>query len=173
MKSIRRSAAEWAVLIACAAALYALIHFCVFEVAIIEGDSMYPTLTDQERVVVFKLPYITGSPRRGDIVAFPYPADTSRSFVKRVVGAPGDLIEADAMGVYVNGELLRDAFAETPPIMLGDADYPMTVPPDSYFVLGDNRAVSHDSRYGDVGMIRKSDILGKVALRMAGLSPIE
>jgi len=172
-KKILREIIEWLALFACALALYLIIHFFVFEIAIVDGTSMLPTLSHNERVVVVKVPYLFGEPQRGDIVAFPYANDPSRFFVKRVIGVPGDVISADTEGIYVNGEFLDDAFAETPPITKGDADYPVYVPEGSFFVMGDNRSGSFDSRYSSVGVVSGDDFIGKVMLRFPNLRLIE
>jgi signal peptidase I len=124
----------------------------------VEGTSMMPSLEDQERIFVNKLVYRLEPIQRGDIVVFRYPRDPSKSFIKRVIGLAGDHIRIDEGRVYVNGKRLDEDYV--PQIYEDLRSYPeIVVPPDSYFVLGDHRSLSNDSR--DFGAVNQSYIYGK------------
>jgi len=111
----------------------------------VEGTSMMPALVDQERIFINKFVYHAESIERGDMVVFWYPRDPSKSFIKRVIGLPGDTISIDRGTVYVNGTPLREAYV---PSQYQDQQsmLPEVVQPDDYFVLGDHRSASSDSR---------------------------
>jgi signal peptidase I len=124
----------------------------------VEGTSMMPSLEDQERIFVNKFVYRLEPIQRGDIVVFRYPRDPSKSFIKRVIGLAGDRIQIDAGRVYVNGKLLDEDYV--PQVYEDLRSYPeMLVPTDCYFVLGDHRSLSNDSR--DFGPVNQSFIYGK------------
>ncbi|HXY02078.1 MAG TPA: signal peptidase I [Terriglobales bacterium] len=124
----------------------------------VEGTSMMPSLEDQERIFVNKLVYRLEPIQRGDIVVFRYPRDPSKSFIKRVIGLAGDHIRIDEGRVYVNGTRLDEDYV--PQVYEDLRSYPdIVVPPDSYFVLGDHRSLSNDSR--DFGPVNQSYIYGK------------
>lgn len=124
----------------------------------VEGTSMMPSLEDQERIFVNKFVYRLEKIQRGDIVVFRYPRDPSKSFIKRVVGLAGDHIRIEAGQVYVNGKQLDEDYV--PPTYEDDRSYPeIVVPPDYYFVLGDHRSLSNDSR--DFGPVNQRFIYGK------------
>ncbi|MDX2153230.1 MAG: signal peptidase I [Bryobacteraceae bacterium] len=113
----------------------------------VEGTSMMPALTDQERIFINKFIYRFGfgQVERGDMVVFWFPQDTSKSYIKRVIGVPGDVVEIEDGRVAVNGRTLEEAYV---PEEYRDRQSmpPATVPPDHYFVLGDHRSSSNDSR---------------------------
>jgi len=139
-------------------AISAFIIIFLYQPVKVEGTSMMPSLEDQERIFVNKFVYRLEPIGRGDIVVFRYPRDPSKSYIKRVIGMAGDRIRIDAGQVYVNGEPLDEEYV---PSEYTDArSYPeITVPPDSYFVLGDHRSMSNDSR--DFGSVNQSFIYGK------------
>jgi signal peptidase I len=139
----------------------------VYQPVKVEGGSMEPGLEDQERIFINKLVYHFESIERGDIVVFHYPRDTRKSFIKRVVGLPGDRIRIEYGHVYVNGMSLPEAYV--PPDYQDARSYPETfVPAGAYFVLGDHRSMSNDSR--DIGPIMRSFIYGKAVF---GYWPVE
>jgi signal peptidase I len=111
----------------------------------VEGTSMLPQLQDQERIFINKFVYRLEPIERGDIVVFHYPRDVSKSFIKRVIGIAGDHIRIVEGQVYLNGRPLAESYV--PPEYSDQRSMPeMIVPPDSYFVLGDHRSMSEDSR---------------------------
>jgi len=124
----------------------------------VEGTSMMPSLEDQERIFVNKFVYRIESIQRGDIIVFRYPRDPSKSFIKRVIGLAGDRIQIDAGRVYVNGTAIDEDYV--PRSYEDERSYPeIVVPSDSYFVLGDHRSLSNDSR--DFGPVGQTYIYGK------------
>jgi signal peptidase I len=139
-------------------AISAFIIVFIYQPVKVEGTSMMPSLEDQERIFVNKFVYRLEPISRGDIVVFRYPRDPSKSYIKRVIGAAGDRIRIDGGQVYVNGEALDEDYV--PPAYADSRSYPETVvPPDSYFVLGDHRSMSNDSR--DFGPVNQNYIYGK------------
>jgi len=124
----------------------------------VEGTSMMPALADQERVFINKFVYRLEPIQRGDVVVFRYPRDTSKSYIKRIVALPGDRVRIDDGMLYVNDHLVAEAYV---PAMYEDVrSFAETVvPPHSYFVLGDHRNLSNDSR--DFGPVDDSYIYGK------------
>lgn len=129
------------------------------------GSSMVPTLEDGNQLITDKITYRFREPERFDIIVFPHePMD--EYYIKRIIGMPGETVEIDDDGtIYINGEVLEEnyGYGETKPqemygeVVLGD---------DEYFVLGDNREISLDSRYEEVGNIPRSIIIGRAWLRL-------
>src|SRR4029077_7720349 len=111
----------------------------------IEGNSMAPLLSDQERVFINKVVYHFERIERGDVVVFWYPLDHTKSFIKRIVALPDETVEIRHGMVYVNGDPLTEPYVPSEYEDLSDFG-PMCVPSDSYFVMGDNRSSSNDSR---------------------------
>ncbi len=140
--------------------LIVLFRTFVFQNFIVEGNSMLNTLLPGERVIVSRIHYLIGEPQRGDVIVFQYPRDPSRDFVKRIIGMPGETIAIRNGQVFINGKALppetyttnrtRDDF---PPFTLGE---------DEYFVMGDNRGGSSDSR--SWGPLQGRFIIGKAWL---------
>jgi signal peptidase I len=132
----------------------------IYQPVKVEGTSMMPGLTDQERIFINKYQYKlgVGSIERGDLVVFHFPLDRSQSYIKRIVGLPGDSIEIRQGTVYVNGKKLDESYVPEEYrdhlTMLRES-----VPANKYFVLGDHRSSSNDSRVW--GFVDRSDIYGK------------
>jgi signal peptidase I len=139
-------------------AISAFIIIFLYQPVKVEGTSMMPSLEDQERIFVNKFVYRLEPIERGDIVVFRYPRDPSKSYIKRVIGMAGDKIRIDGGQVYVNGQALDESYV---PLEYTDTrSYPESVvPAESYFVLGDHRSMSNDSR--DFGSVNQSFIYGK------------
>lgn len=132
----------------------------VFQNYIVEGNSMLDTLLPNERLIVSRLSYIMGEPQRGDIIVFQYPRDPNRDFVKRIIGMPGETISIQNNHIFIDGQPLPPEpyvhypeMASLPPTTLGD---------NEYFVMGDNRPGSSDSR--SWGPLAKRFIIGKAWL---------
>ena len=176
-KSIQEEIYGW-LLVPIAAVLIAfLVRTYIAEPVQVKGSSMANTLADQEYVLASKLGYLFHAPQRGDIVICRYPGrmnerganqitisaalslDVYTLFVKRLVALPGDTVQITGGHLYVNGELVKDPeFMASVP-----TDYSLrTLGADEYFVIGDNRYSSHDSRASDVGPISRGAIMGKV-----------
>lgn len=139
---------------------WALVYFMGGKTSVI-GQSMDPTLKNADSVLVNKFTYLVSSPKRNDIVVFkPNGNDNSHSYVKRVIGLPGETIQIKNGEVLVNGEKLEDKI-DVSIMNAGIAEEELKIGKDEYFVLGDNRNNSEDSRYANIGNISKEDIEGK------------
>ena len=139
-------------------AISGFIIIFVYQPVKVEGTSMMPSLEDQERIFVNKFVYRLEPIERGDVVVFRYPRDPSKSFIKRVIGLAGDRIRIEAGRVWVNGRRLKEDYV--PQAYEDVRSYSETVvPPGSYFVLGDHRSLSNDSR--DFGPVSENFIYGK------------
>jgi len=126
----------------------------------VEGTSMLPMLEDQDRLFINKLAYRVGDIHRGDVVVFLYPHDHQKSYIKRVIALPGDDLKIEHGHVFVNGKELTEAYV--PPRFEDDRSLPETVIPNrEYFVMGDHRSISSDSR--DFGPVDRELIYGKAA----------
>ena len=126
----------------------------------VEGTSMLPMLEDQDRLFVSKLAYRVGEIHRGDVVVFQYPRDHSKSYIKRVIALPGDRLRIDQGQVYVNGKELVEDYV---PVRFEDSRSvgETVLPPNDYWVMGDHRSISSDSR--DFGPVDRELIYGKAA----------
>ena len=139
-------------------AISAFIIIFLYQPVKVEGTSMMPGLEDQERIFVNKFVYRWEPIQRGDIVVFRYPRDTSKSYIKRVIGVAGDRVRIEGGQVYVNGQALDEDYVPTD--YADSRSYPeIKVPPNSFFVLGDHRTMSNDSR--DFGTVHERYIYGK------------
>ncbi len=133
----------------------------------VEGESMMPTLNNGDNLWVDKLSYTFGDPKRFDVIIFNYNEDTT--YVKRIIGLPGETVRIDKDGkIYINDRLLVENYGmeKITANNLGRASQPVLLGKDEYFVLGDNRNNSSDSRWADVGNVQKEDIVGKVVIRI-------
>jgi len=155
---LHRELRAWARDLVIAAGLAAVIIVFFYQPVKVEGTSMAPSLSDQERIFINKFVYHVGVIERGDVVVFWYPLDPSKSFIKRVVGLPGDMIEIRQGRVFINGKHLDEPYV--PAEYMDLSDYaPMRVQPGQYFVMGDHRISSNDSRM--FGPVAASYIYGK------------
>ena len=146
----------WIISIAAAVAVAFVIRAFVFEPILVDGESMLPTLQTDERLAVEKVSRYFNLPERGDIIIVHYP-NMDGTYVKRVIGLPGETVEVKNSTVYINGQALSENYINPEPY----ADMALTtVPEDSVFVMGDNRAHSLDSRTSYIGAIPKDQIVG-------------
>jgi signal peptidase I len=142
------------------AAVAALVATLILPVLQIEGTSMEPTLVNGDIVLLVK----TKALGRGDICGFSW---NNKTLIKRVIGIPGDWIEIDTDGtIYLNGEKLEEPYVEQPAFGECDLEFPFQVPQEQYFVVGDMRENSIDSRNSLIGCIPKDQIVGKVFFRV-------
>jgi signal peptidase I len=138
----------------------AIIIIFLYQPVRVEGTSMLPVLEDQDRLFINKLAYRVGEIHRGDVVVFLYPHDHEKSYIKRVIALPGDTLRIDHGQVYVNDSRVEESYV--PRQFEDDRSQPeMTVPQHEYFVMGDHRSVSSDSR--DFGPVDRELIYGKAA----------
>jgi signal peptidase I len=154
------SALSWVRDLAFSVLIAVILIVFIYQPVKVEGTSMMPTLTDQERIFINKFTYHfgLGNIERGDMVVFWFPLDPSKSYIKRVIGVPGDTVYIDAGQVFVNGHALNEPYVPE--------DYhdrvsweEHRVPADEYFVLGDHRSSSSDSRTW--GFVKREAIYGK------------
>ncbi len=123
----------------------------------VDGESMEPGFHTDEYVLVDKVTYLIHAPERGDIIVFHYPLDTTRDFIKRVIGVPGDVVSTTSTGVIVDGQTLHEPYISVP---FNFESGKWKLGPNQFFVMGDNRNNSLDSR--SWGLLDKSYIVGKV-----------
>jgi signal peptidase I len=149
--------------VAISVALAVILIVFIYQPVKVEGTSMMPGLTDQERIFVNKYEYklSPNNIHRGDLIVFHYPKDPRESYIKRVVGVPGDAVEIRDGDVYVNAEKLIEPYV-LPDYRGHDFMQREVVPPDDYFVLGDHRDSSSDSR--SWGFVDRPKIYGKAVL---------
>ena len=136
----------------------------------VDGESMEPTLHNDELVIVNRLAYRFGAPEHGDVVVFHFPRDPDQEYIKRVIGLPGDRIRVDGGQVYINDQPLVEPYISAPPTYTGN----WVVPEEQLFVLGDNRNYSSDSH--DWGMLPLDYVVGKAIFiywPVQALGPIE
>jgi signal peptidase I len=124
----------------------------------VEGTSMLPRLEDRDRLFINKFVYHISAIERGDVVVFRYPRDPEKSYIKRVIALPGETLRIDHGRVYVNGNLVHEPYV--PPEYRDNRSVPeMVIPAESYYMMGDHRSISSDSR--DFGPVDSSLIYGK------------
>ena len=155
---------DWAKIIVLAVLVALLINNFLIANALIPSGSMENTIMTGDRIIGLRVSYWFSDPQRGDIVIFKYPDDESKLFIKRVIGLPGDKIEIVDGLVYINDSsesLPEEYLSVTPKGSFG----PYEVPEDSYFMLGDNRNVSKDSRYWENTFVHKDKIVAKAFFR--------
>ncbi|MDF9407447.1 MAG: Signal peptidase I T [Pelotomaculum sp. PtaB.Bin013] len=146
--------------VAIAVLLAVIIRLFILEPFYIPSGSMEPTLKENDRIIVSKLNYHFQEPKRGDVVVFKYPLDTKRNFVKRMIAVGGETVAIKNSVLYINGQRVSEDYL---PQGLRFADYgPVEVPAGSYFMMGDNRNNSDDSRVW--GFLPKELIVGKAVV---------
>lgn len=149
--------------------VFLILHY-VGQRTVVHGDSMDNTLRDGQNLIMDKISYRFHDPERFDIVIFPGPEENGEHpyYIKRVIGLPGETIQIKDGVVFINGEqLTEDVYGITDYIENpGIAEEPIRLGENEYFCLGDNRPVSYDSRYVEVGVIDQSEIIGKVWIRI-------
>ena len=152
---------------------YLIIEFAVEKTTML-GASMETTLQDGNKIIINKLAYLKDGPKRYDVIVFKQSGKEHSYYnIKRVIGIPGDTIEiADGL-VYINGSRLEEEIPVEPMRLSGLAAEPITLEEDEYFVLGDNRNASEDSRFANIGLIVREDIIGEAWLRLNPFSFVE
>lgn len=153
-------------------AVYVIITY-VGQRTAVNGDSMETTLSDGDNLIMDKLSYHFRDPERYEVIIFPCPTEPDVYYIKRIIGMPGETIQIKNRKVYIDGkELTTEVYGIEPMEESGIASEPLTLGEDEYFVLGDNRPVSRDSRYEDVGPIKKDTIEGRALVRIYPFSKI-
>lgn len=139
---------------------------------VVVGDSMQTTLHDGDNLITDKLTYRFSDPKRYDIIVFPFKDHTSQLLIKRIIGMPGETVQIIDGKVYINDVELDEDYGNELMKSAGIASEPITLGQDEYFVLGDNRNNSQDSRFESVGNIKRSDIIGRAWVRIWPLQSI-
>ncbi len=150
---------EWVLIIVIAVAAALFINNVIIINSYVPSGSMESTIMTGSRMFGLRVTYWFSDPQRGDIIVFKYPDDPSQDFVKRVIGLPGDIVEIKQGVTYVNGEVLDEPYLNETPAKLDFGPY--VVPDDCYFVMGDNRNNSNDSRKWKNTYVPRSYVLGK------------
>lgn len=168
---IKKEIISWALyLIFVVALVYVIITF-VGQRTVVDGRSMNPNLNDGDNLIVEKLSYRFRDPERFDIIVFPPQGAPKEHYIKRIIGLPGETVQIDYEGnIYINGEILEEDYGLETIQNPGRAAEPVTLGEDEYFVLGDNRNNSTDSRTEKVGNVKRSTITGRAWVRIWPLS---
>lgn len=140
----------------------------------VSGSSMEATLSENDNLIVDKITYRFSDPQRFDIIVFPYEPDFAYYvntepvyYIKRIIGMPGETVQIDENGnIYIDGEILEESYGKEVIMYAGRASEPVVLGEDEYFVMGDNRNNSSDSREPSVGNINRDDIIGRAWLRI-------
>ncbi len=177
MKKLKKDILELGIyLLIVLGATYLIITY-VGQRTIVNGKSMESTLNDQDNLIVDKLTYRFNDPKRYDIIVFPFRYEEDTFYIKRIIGLPGETVYIDEDGkVYIDGEVLVDDTYGKEVIETekrGRAAEPVTLGKDEYFVMGDNRNHSADSRTIEVGNVKRSEIIGKAWVRIWPLEDME
>lgn len=136
---------------------------------VVDGGSMETTLSHQDNLIVDKITYRFSDPKRFDIIVFPFQYQEDTYYIKRIIGLPGETVQIDAQGrIYIDGKVLEESYGREiiKPENVGIAAEPIVLGEDEYFVMGDNRNNSSDSRTEMVGNIHRKDIIGRAWLRI-------
>lgn len=147
-------------------AVYLVIHF-VGQRTQVQGSSMEPKLSTEDNLIVDKISYRFHDPERFDIIVFPFQYEEDTFYIKRIIGLPGETVQIDEEGnIMIDGEILEESYGKEVILNPGRAYEPVELEEDEYFVMGDNRNNSTDSRDPSVGNIHREDIIGRAWLRI-------
>ena len=164
---------DWVVFFVILIGLTFLINTYVGQRTYISGPSMQPTLHDGDNLIVDKISYRFTDPKRYDIIVFPYRYQDDTFYIKRIIGLPGETVQIINGYVYINGELREDeVYGAEVMEDAGIASEPITLGEDEYFVLGDNRNHSSDSRDPNVGVLHRDELIGRAWVRIWPLDQI-
>ena len=165
-RGILRELGGWIVYILIIVGLTYLIITFVGQRTRVSGSSMETTLSDGDNLIVDKLSYHFKEPKRFDIIVFPYKHEKNTYYIKRIIGLPGETVQVIDGYVYIDGEQLDEHYGNELMENPGIAAEPLMLEEDQYFVLGDNRNHSSDSRDPSVGVIRRENLLGRAWIRI-------
>ncbi|MCI5108720.1 MAG: signal peptidase I [Candidatus Pacebacteria bacterium] len=149
-------------------AVFIILPFRLFvaQPFLVNGQSMYPTFNNGDYLIVDQLSYRFEDPERGSVLIFRYPNDPSTFFIKRIIGLPGEKIEIEGNVVKIDGEVLSEEYVK----LTKTDNLSVTLAPDEYFVMGDNRSGSSDSRYW--GPLEKKHIIGRPIIQLIPINQI-
>lgn len=171
-RGILRELLGWVIYILVIIGLTYLIITFVGQRTRVSGHSMNATLYDGDNLIVDKLSYRFRNPERFEIVVFPYRYEKNTYYIKRIIGLPGETVEVIDGYVYINGERLKEKFGLEVMKEAGIAETPIDLGEDEYFVLGDNRNHSSDSRDSSVGILKREELMGRAWIRIWPLNRI-
>ena len=166
MKEIIKELAGWLLYIVLIIALTWTVVTFVGQRTEVSGSSMETTLSDKDQLIVDKMTYRFRDPKRYDIVVFPYQYQDNTYYIKRIIGLPGETVQVKNGEVYIDGEILGEDYGAEAMEDAGIASDPIELGTDEYFVLGDNRNHSSDSRDPSVGVLRREDLIGRAWIRI-------
>ena len=172
MKEIIKELSGWLLYIVLIIAFTWFVVTVVGQRTEVSGSSMETTLSDKDQLIVDKMTYRFRDPKRYDIVVFPYQYQDNTYYIKRIIGLPGETVQILSGMVYIDGMRLDEHYGNEIMENPGIAEEPLTLGEDEYFVLGDNRNNSSDSRASDVGLIHRKDLIGRAWIRVWPLSQI-
>ena len=169
-----REIAGWLIYIAIVVCATYLIVTYVGQRTKVVGDSMLPSLHEDDNLIVDKLSYKFRDPKRFEIIVFPYRHSEDTYYIKRIIGLPGETVQIKDGCVYINDKKLDESYGleEIDITLYGVAADPIEIGPDEYFVLGDNRNHSADSRETNVGLIHRDELIGRAWIRIWPLDGI-
>lgn len=168
-ENVKAEIFSWIKLIATAFILAFVLKTFIFQIAFVKGPSMKPTLQQGQILIVSKLSYRIGNPKRGEIVVINDKLE-NKDLIKRVVGMPNEVLEVKEGAVFINDEILSPDYTDIPTYENGFEKSKTSE--DEYFVLGDNRIESRDSRSNTLGFVKRKSIIGKAVFRLWPLSKI-
>jgi signal peptidase I len=158
----------WIVQIAAVVFLAYFIVFYALEKTTMIGSSMEPTLKADDSIIINKFSYRFSSPKRFDVIVFKQSGKEHSYYnIKRIIGLPGETVQFKDGNIYINGSIVKEAANVEPMANYGLAEEPITLEENEYFVLGDNRNNSEDSRFASIGNIRRDEIIGEAFLRLS------
>ena len=150
----------------CFGVVFLITHF-IGQRTVVSGSSMEDTLSDGDNLIVDKISYRFNEPERFDVVVFPPKYEEDTYYIKRIIGLPGEVVSINSEGtIYINGQVLDEQYGTDVIMNAGLASSEILLGPDEYFVLGDNRNNSTDSRFEAVGNVKGEDIVGRAWLRV-------
>jgi len=168
-RSLVAEIASWAFVVAMAVLLAFVIVFTIGRYTTVIGDSMNPTLANGQKVLMNRLEYMVSSPDRGEVIIFlPHGNENYHYYTKRVVGLPGESVQIIDGKLYIDGALLEEGDAFDLMEEAGIASTAINLGENEFFVLGDNRNNSEDSRSADIGIVMKNWIIGKAWFKLGG-----
>ena len=166
MKGIMKELFGWILFIVIGVAVSYLVVTFVGQRTQVSGESMETTLSDGDHLIVDKITYRFRDPKRYDIVVFPYRYEENTYYIKRIIGLPGETVQIVDGYVYINGVQLDEHYGNALIKDPGQAAQPITLGEDEYFVMGDNRNNSQDSRSANVGVVHRDELLGRAWIRI-------
>lgn len=165
-KSVMKELLSWVVYLLLVVGVSFLIVTFVGQRTKVQGRSMEHTLSDGDNLIVDKISYRFRDPKRFEIIVFPYQYQENTYYIKRIIGLPGETIQIKDGYIYINGELLEEDYGAEVMNQSGIAADPIELGEDEYFVLGDNRNHSADSRDPSVGVLKREQLMGRAFVRI-------